>query len=243
MTEYVGGRCPKDQSALTERAGNLGEDICPRCQGRFLNTEITHQLFCQSLALREEHLHALAKEGFQKWPCPACGRKMTSTWARGLEVELCAGCGGSFLDAGELSRLGDGVFAETQVTPGADDRKSHGLRMHVDVGVFCTRCDGEIEIQNVNWLIEGRPWCAACAAPFVGLASRLLAPIRFLGAHFFDIFSDLPLARRWRGASANHLAPRLVDTMRVSPDDANELFGPFFELLPRRHSSRTEPMA
>lgn len=243
MTENVGGRCPKDQGTLVANAGNLGEDICPQCQSRFLNADITSQLFCDMLAVREEHLHALAKEGFEKWPCPSCARKMTTTWVRGLEVELCAGCGGSFLDAGELERLGDGLFAEVKVAPTEKNDETRGFLDGIQVGVFCVQCDEEIETAKSNWLIEGRPWCAACASPYVSVVARLLAPIRFLGVHLLGFMGDLSWPGAGKRSSLDHTMPGLVDTLRVSPKNVAELYAPFFELLPRRRPSSSEMKA
>lgn len=241
MDHEVSGRCPKDQGILVENAGALGEDICRRCQSRFMNADITFRLFCELLSVREEHLHGLAKEGFQKWPCPACASKMTTTWVRGLEVEICSGCGGSFLDAGELARLGDALVSEVKVENQDESVGLHGFIEDIQVGVFCVHCDEQIEITNSNWLIEGRPWCAGCAAPYVGFMSRVLAPIRFVGVHLLNFIGDMGLAGgRQSDFSQRYGVPVLVDSLRVSPGDAAELYSPFFEILPRRQPHRRE---
>ncbi len=60
--------------------------------------------------LREEHRQKVEAEERQKlkdlhWMhCPKCGVEMSSIHMRGVEVELCPGCGGLFLDAGELDQ-------------------------------------------------------------------------------------------------------------------------------------------
>lgn len=37
--------------------------------------------------------------------CPKCGVEMATTAMHGIEVEVCPGCGGIYLDAGELDRV------------------------------------------------------------------------------------------------------------------------------------------
>ena len=61
--------------------------------------------------LREEHRQKLEAEERQKlkdlhWMhCPKCGVEMSNTHLQNVEVELCPGCGGLFLDAGELDKV------------------------------------------------------------------------------------------------------------------------------------------
>lgn len=61
--------------------------------------------------LREEHRQKLEAEERQKlkdlhWMhCPKCGAGMSAVHMHGVEVELCPGCGGLFLDAGELDKV------------------------------------------------------------------------------------------------------------------------------------------
>lgn len=63
--------------------------------------------------LREEHREKTEAEERQKlkdlhWMhCPKCGVEMSTTRLHGVEVELCPGCGGLYLDAGELDKLLD----------------------------------------------------------------------------------------------------------------------------------------
>ena len=37
--------------------------------------------------------------------CTKCGQEMTTVTLTGVEVELCPGCGGMYLDQGELAKL------------------------------------------------------------------------------------------------------------------------------------------
>ncbi|HPC83699.1 MAG TPA: zf-TFIIB domain-containing protein [Thermoanaerobaculaceae bacterium] len=61
--------------------------------------------------LREEARQRREAEERQKlkelhWMhCPKCGTEMSMTSMHSIEVELCPGCGGIFLDAGELDKV------------------------------------------------------------------------------------------------------------------------------------------
>lgn len=303
MVVHLNGLCPKDNGILVSGAGSLGEDICRACQSRFLGPDITQRVFRDYLQVREELLHELSRTGFRKWVCPNCAQKMTTTWVRGLEIELCSGCGGSFLDAGELHRLGKGLWPEVEVSSAAtsgevasgtpagarspemerglarlahavahpDGQTGASFDPAIQVGVFCTYCEAQLALDQVNWLVEGRPWCPRCASPFVSMWARLLEPLQHLGTRLMNLFlayldfrgaSHLRAMRRRLlveaydssrsldvppSFSSSHAptllqkwgrAPRHVDFVRVAPDDAVELLGPFFELLPRRAYGR-----
>jgi hypothetical protein len=61
--------------------------------------------------LREEHRKKVAEEERQRLKelhylhCPKCGQTMTTTTLHEVEVEVCPGCRGMFLDDGELEKL------------------------------------------------------------------------------------------------------------------------------------------
>lgn len=62
-------------------------------------------------ALREEHRKRIAEQQRKElkdlhWMhCPKCGHEMTTTGLEGVEIDVCADCGGIFLDAGELDKI------------------------------------------------------------------------------------------------------------------------------------------
>jgi acetyl-CoA carboxylase beta subunit len=61
--------------------------------------------------LREEHRKKVAEEERARLKelhylhCPKCGQMMTTTTLHEVEVEVCPGCRGMFLDDGELEKL------------------------------------------------------------------------------------------------------------------------------------------
>lgn len=113
------GRCPRDGNLLVPSAGALGEDVCTQCQGRTLDASATAHLLCDVLGIARDLLGELARDGVRRMVCPACATRMTSTWTRGVQVELCGGCGSCFLDGGELARLAKGAVEEVRVSAGA----------------------------------------------------------------------------------------------------------------------------
>jgi NADH pyrophosphatase NudC (nudix superfamily) len=64
-------------------------------------------------AMREEHFlkqkeaeRAKLKE-LHHMHCPKCGQTMSTVTLTGVEVDVCPGCGGMYLDQGELAQLVD----------------------------------------------------------------------------------------------------------------------------------------
>jgi hypothetical protein len=62
-------------------------------------------------AMREEHHQKQAEAERQRLKelhlmhCPKCGQTMTTVSLTGVDVEICPGCGGMYLDQGELEKL------------------------------------------------------------------------------------------------------------------------------------------
>jgi uncharacterized protein len=62
-------------------------------------------------ALRDEHHQKQAEAERQRLKelhymhCAKCGQTMTTTTLTGVDVEICPGCGGMYLDQGELMKL------------------------------------------------------------------------------------------------------------------------------------------
>jgi uncharacterized protein len=76
--------------------------------------------------LREEHLRKVAEAERQKLKelhfmhCAKCGQTMTTTELHGILVEICPGCNGVYLDAGELDKIiqeqNQGIFRSAIAT-------------------------------------------------------------------------------------------------------------------------------
>lgn len=115
-------RCPASEegSALAPGFGALHEDVCPRCQGRFLPAPAVERVLVDehglSTAVLREMVALFASR--ERLPCPGCGSKLSPIQVRGVRIDLCTGCGGAWLDAGELTRLGEGRHEELSPAPG-----------------------------------------------------------------------------------------------------------------------------
>ena len=62
-------------------------------------------------AMRDEHLQKQKEEERKRLKelhfmhCAKCGQEMATVTLSAVEVEMCSGCGGMYLDAGELEKL------------------------------------------------------------------------------------------------------------------------------------------
>ncbi len=210
---------------------------------------------------------------------------MTEERLRGQPVDLCAGCGGAWLDERELTTLTRGLILEikartatTTAAPppsaasaapstlleearavfgsvpttsestepsatisarndGATTPKTTALSlepMTADAAALepagwvipCTKCDAALDETKDNWLVDGRPWCAACAQPFVGVGATWWW-LTGLVARWWS----LP----WWRSAAPPSSLRRPDTLRIQPADAEVYFASF-----RRRARRQE---
>lgn len=98
---------------LTPGAGALGEAVCGRCGGRLLDEAAVQRLIIEEHGIARDTLRELAGNfGRPTLRCAGCGQRMHPVRLRGVPLELCTGCGGVWLDAGELGRLSEGRWAE-----------------------------------------------------------------------------------------------------------------------------------
>lgn len=110
-------RCPRCPDApLMPARGALHEDVCGDCGGRFLDDQATLLLCERHLRVGPAILKDLTREGPRRLTCPGCRSRMTLTLLRGVQVDLCGGCGGAWLDEGELSSLTRGQLVEVGST-------------------------------------------------------------------------------------------------------------------------------
>lgn len=255
-------RCPRcPDTPLAVAAGALHEDACGDCGGRFLDDQALLLLCERHLRVSLSTLKELTREGPRRLACPGCASRMTLTLLRGVPVDLCAGCGGAWLDQGELSNLTRGHLPEIAVQPlplvqgttlldearvffgepaaattvattvttkvttmvtVATTVPPAGRRAIGGWEVRCVSCDEPLDLGGINWLINQRPWCAACAAPHTGVAGVL------------DVVAGVAgglLGRRQRRTSGPSLVDAVfdgVDALRIGPAHVEVHFGPFF---------------
>ena len=259
-------RCPRcPETILSTGAGAWREDVCATCNGRFLDGDTALRLFEEHLRLGRDMLLELTREGPRRLICPGCGQRMTLTMARGIQVDLCGGCGGAWLDDGELQTLtrglvrevtADAVVAGVSVDVLAEARAAFGTSGGLQLarapaskavamrfGVFCTNCDVELDLHKTNWLINQYPWCAPCAAPYVGFASALVDLFGGLFGFLVGVggsgrrrgWGALFSRRRGLGAvpsllggGRDGMVSHSVDAMRIAPKEAEQRFASFF---------------
>lgn len=107
MAEDGMALCPRCHDVeLDVGKGSVGEDVCGGCGGRFLAPEISERVVVVELGFERELLREIAAlfSGL-RIACPGCESMMSPMRLRGVTVDLCLGCGGLWLDAGELRRL------------------------------------------------------------------------------------------------------------------------------------------
>jgi Zn-finger nucleic acid-binding protein len=108
--------CPRCQVFLTPQQGAWLEDVCPSCQGRLLSPEASSRLFLEYLGIKREVCAEIVSAAPRRLQCPACRSRMSLALIRGVDVDLCGGCGAAWLDKGELLRLGGGRIDEVEST-------------------------------------------------------------------------------------------------------------------------------
>jgi hypothetical protein len=156
-------------------------------------------------------------------------------------VDLCPGCGGAWLDGGELTRLARDLD-EVQVAPQAAsapstlelDLSSRVARAPLKFQVRCVHCEATLDLTKTNWLINTRPWCPECASPYTGPLAALGGG--WLGAAVGFVFSALLFNRAWGGLGrAADLGgghwEKTPDVLKIVPSDAEKYFAPFFTVV------------
>lgn len=97
-------RCGPD-AALVPHEGTLHESICPRCLGRFLPSDARETLLGE-LQIDDVTLREMVKTfAGERLVCPGCGFKTSAIRLRGRSAGMCTGCGGMWLDQGDLSKV------------------------------------------------------------------------------------------------------------------------------------------
>lgn len=99
-------RCPRcGQADLEPGAGALGGAGCSQCGGVFLEAGVTEDVLERIGVDRPMAGELLREASAPGVRCPGCGQPARELQLKGTRVDLCAGCGGLWLDADEVVPL------------------------------------------------------------------------------------------------------------------------------------------
>ncbi len=105
--------CPSCRMVfLDPPAGELAERECTRCGGRLLDRDAVRRVVLEPLGKTPGDLSEAARGAKGDGSvCPSCARAMAPVLlSDDVIIDLCVGCGASWLDEGELARLSQGRF-------------------------------------------------------------------------------------------------------------------------------------
>jgi Zn-finger nucleic acid-binding protein len=106
--------CPKCEAPMRfEDLEDVPANACPGCGGLWLDVPVLEHVLAPSRAVeavRDALIRTLASvtgDGVRATthPCPTCRGTLSARDHRGIEVDLCFGCRGVFLDRGELQQV------------------------------------------------------------------------------------------------------------------------------------------
>lgn len=104
-------RCPRCRwLPMLSSRGQLGEHVCPTCQGRHLPTEVAHGVLNETLGLSPGDLKA-KMGGIRQLSCADCDGDMHALVLEDAIVDVCKSCGAAFFDADELERVTGGRYS------------------------------------------------------------------------------------------------------------------------------------
>lgn len=108
--------CPKDWTPLRKERRSahrrtVEADVCPKCNGVFLDTKEI-QVLTGGSNLHDLLTKYLGLDSDSPLVCPNCGGLMDGEDAGDVRVDVCLDCNGVWLDAGELKRLAEMDDAE-----------------------------------------------------------------------------------------------------------------------------------
>lgn len=161
--------CPRDATPLTPTNDVLGpgtkSHVCTKCTGVLVDWG-TGQKFFTSLGLSLNDLQTMVgfaaakKTNTEPLTCTSCGKgTMKPLVHKGIELDLCDGCGASWFDRGELERVtggkwGGGLAAKAQPVAGETSKTVGVFEMFWD----CAYCDTQALLGKSN------RFCPACGA-------------------------------------------------------------------------------
>ena len=103
--------CPKcwvemDREEIEIPGPNVLIDICPKCKGIWLDKGELNKLL-RDRKLSDYLTKHIGTQSKSKLICPRCGKLMDIETAEDVEIDVCLGCNGVFLDHGELAKLNE----------------------------------------------------------------------------------------------------------------------------------------
>jgi Zn-finger nucleic acid-binding protein len=90
---------------MRARVGPHLEDECPSCGGTFFEGGIAAAVLQERFGLTPAAVVAAADASGAGGPCPACARPLRPVLLDEVIGDVCVGCGGVWLDAGERETL------------------------------------------------------------------------------------------------------------------------------------------
>jgi rubrerythrin/ribosomal protein L40E len=153
------GSCPNCGAPLSTDASLFGAGRagwrCGACQASFADWAVTQQLF-QVAGIPLGDVKTAAEGAAQPAvdeqarTCPQCGQRLIRFRLKGIELDLCNGCGTTAFDPGELWRLTGGKLGAAPAMP-----KQGVFEMLWD----CEHCDTRDLLGKTN------RYCPSCGAP------------------------------------------------------------------------------
>ena len=118
--------CPRDGSRLVDQASSLHDVVrCNSCSGMWLPASAVVELIGKTKIPKQDQ-HSIPGE----ITCPDDGTQLNLVKDRGVEIDICACCGGVWLDGGELEKLKDtqsGNKATEAIVEGAVEFGFHAI--------------------------------------------------------------------------------------------------------------------
>jgi hypothetical protein len=213
-------KCARCHDPDLNVAGALSSVACARCGGGFIPEDGTSRLLDELGHTTAELRELAALFGGARLQCPGCKSKMSPLQLRGVTLDVCFGCGGLWVDKGDLEAVSSTRYqmpAPTQplakatmaIVPAqglvrVDERT---LPRHITRAVLAG-----VGAVGVVWTIVGILPIASGAAGIAALAGAFGLSRR----HAFDVLPRARRMMRWRGYFAP--TPKETEGEAFSPD-------------------------
>ncbi len=160
--------CPRDATALESSPDVLGPGApaltCPQCAGISIDWSAAEPLFT-SLGFTLTHVQQLVQQADaepRKGPpaaCTACGKAdLKPLRLKGVDLDLCEGCGHLWFDRGELPKLTQGRLGAKVVARAPTDGSTSRVAGVYEMLWDCEYC------QTAKLLAKSNRHCPSCGA-------------------------------------------------------------------------------